>query len=105
CVVGGLPDLCLIAAQTDEGGIERVAAVHRDPTKQALADLLRTRYPPDPAGKHPVSRVISTGAAEWLPDMSPEFLRKTTRDDEHYRIVMELGFRSFMCVALEARGR
>jgi GAF domain-containing protein len=36
--------------------------------------------------------------------MSKEFLRATTRDPEHFRLTQDLGFQSFMCVALKARG-
>jgi serine phosphatase RsbU (regulator of sigma subunit) len=36
--------------------------------------------------------------------MSAGFLRATTRDAEHFRLTQELGFQSFMCVALDARG-
>ena len=37
--------------------------------------------------------------------MSEEFLRSTTRDDEHLRIVHDLEFTSYLCVPLTARGR
>ena len=103
-VVGDFADICLIDVRNSDGSIERAAAAHRDPAKQPLVDLLRDRYPPDPAGEHPVARVTRTGIPEFRPIMSAAFLRATTRDDEHFRITQELGFQSFMCVALEARG-
>ena len=103
-VVGDFADICLIDVRSADGSIERVAAAHRDPAKQPLVDRLRDRYPPDPAGEHPVARVTRTGTPESRPVMSAAFLKATTRDDEHFRLTRELGFQSFMCVALEARG-
>ncbi len=103
-VVGDFADICLIDVIEPDGSIERAAAAHRDRAKQPLVDRLRTDYPPDPAGEHPVARVSRTGVPEFRPVMSKEFLRATTRDDEHFRLTQELGFQSFMCVALEARG-
>jgi GAF domain-containing protein len=104
-VVRGLADLCLVDVVTNNGSIERVAAAHSDPTRKALTERLRTDYSPSTGGAHPVASVIRTGKPEFAAEMSDEFLRATTRDDEHFRIVKEMGFRSFVCVPLRARGR
>jgi len=100
-----LADLCLIDIVEENGVVTRMAAVHADPEKQSLADLLRDRYAPDPTGPHPAVRVMQTGEALHATEMPEEFLRDTTRDDEHFRVVRELGFQSYMCVPLRARGR
>jgi len=99
-----LGDICLVDV-ADTHSITRVAAVHADPTKQALVDLLAQRYPPDPFGDHPAVRVMASGVPESSPKMTEEFLRATSRDDEHFRIVRELGFSSYICVPLLARGK
>ena len=99
-----LADLCLIDV-LDGSGIRRMASVHADPARQVLADQLERRYPPDPFGDHPALRVIESGKAELQAEMSDDFLRATTRDDEHYRIVKALEFTSYMTVPLVARGR
>ena len=52
-----------------------------------------------------MARVIRTGQPEFAAEMPDAFLRETTRDDEHLRIVRTLGFQSFMCVPLFARER
>jgi PAS domain S-box-containing protein len=100
-----LTDLCLIDVRQDDGSIRRMASVHADPTKQELADLLRTRYVPDPSGPHPAVRVMNTGQSEFAAEMPEDFLRRTTRDPQHLRIVQELGFQSYMCVPLPSRDR
>lgn len=104
-VVRDMTDLCLIDVITEEGSIERVAAVHADPALQPLADRLRRDYVPMATGPHPVARVIRSGKPEFSAVMPEDYLRSTTRDQEHFRIVTEMGFQSFMCVPLLARDR
>jgi serine/threonine-protein kinase RsbW len=94
-----LGDICLIDI-FDEGSLNRVVARHRDPRSQDLVDRLRTDYPPDPAGNHPAVEVLHDGVTRWSPTMSDEFLRSTTRDDEHYALVKSLGFRSYLAVSI-----
>ena len=94
-----LGDICLIDI-FDEGSLKRVVARHRDSRSQDLVDRLRTDYPPDPAGNHPAVEVLHDGVTRWSPNMSDEFLRATTRDDEHYALVKSLGFRSFLAVSI-----
>ncbi len=99
-----LADLCLIDVAEDDG-IRRRAAVHADPDRDDLVSQLETQFAPDPIGAHPAASVVRGGRSEMAPDMSDEFLRSTTRSEEHYRVVKSLGFASYMCVPLTARGR
>jgi PAS domain S-box-containing protein len=99
-----LADLCVIDV-ADETAIRRVAAVHADPARADLVAELERRFAPDPYGPHPAASVVRGGQAEVAPSMTEEFLRATTRDEDHYRIVKELEFTSYMCVPLTARGR
>jgi PAS domain S-box-containing protein len=99
-----LGDLCLVDV-ADGPSVVRMAAVHADPAKQSLVDRLGEQYPPDPIGGHPAVQAMVTGETIFDQDMSEEFLRATTRDDEHFRIVRELGFTSYICVPLAARGK
>ena len=103
-MVRDLADLCLIDVAEPNGRIVRLAAVHADPSKQPVADRLLNEYPPVAGGTHPVARVIATGVPAFAPEMDPEFLRSTTRDEEHLRLVTELGFQSYLSVPLIARG-
>jgi serine phosphatase RsbU (regulator of sigma subunit) len=82
-----------------------MAAAHADPDKRALIDELGRRYPPDPHGPHPALEALRSGATFHMAEITEDVLRSLTRDDNHYRIVSELGFCSLMCVPLIARGR
>ena len=99
-----LADMVLIDV-AEEGTVRRVAAAHADPDKQADVDALMSRYPPDPEGRHPAVQAIRAGQSALAAEMTEEFLRATTRDEEHYQLVRKLGFESFICVPLRARGR
>ena len=97
-------DLCLIDV-ADETGIRRRAAVHADPRQVELVELLETKFAPDPFGTHPAASVVRGGRSELSTEMSDDFLRATTRSEEHYQVVKALDFTSYMCVPLTARGR
>src|SRR5436190_4492 len=85
--------------------IRRVAAVHADPSRQDLVELLHREFGPTATGPHPAASVVRGGKSQFSPEMSEEFLREMTRDEKHYEVVRALGFTSYMCVPLAARGR
>jgi PAS domain S-box-containing protein len=97
-------DLCIIDV-ADESGIRRRAAVHADPRQAELVELLENKFAPDPFGNHPAASVVRGGRSEMSSEMSDDFLRATTRNEEHYQLVKALEFSSYMCVPLTARGR
>jgi len=103
-IVPFLGDICFIDA-TSQGSIVRMAAAHADPEKQALVDELSHRFPPDPEGPHPAVEALRSGASAYVVDVSDEMVRDLARNDEHYDLVRALGFTSYMCVPLTARGR
>ena len=96
-------DVCLIDI-IESGTVRRMAAAHRDPAAQHLVDEL-VNYMPDPSGSHPAVQALEKGTSTYAETMSEVFLRETTRDDRHLALVEELGFESYMCVPLTARGR
>jgi GAF domain-containing protein len=103
-VVPTFGDICLIDVIDDDGGLKRVVAQHADPTRQGLVDKLRDLYPPDPVGEHPAISVIGARRSQWAAEMSDEFLRRTCRDEDHYRLTKELGFFSYISVPLLSAG-
>lgn len=104
-MVREVADLCLIDLVDEAGAISRAAAVHANQSKQPLADRLAQEYPPTPGGRDPINRTLATGEPTLSPSVSERSLREITQDDEHLRIVRELGVQSFLCVPLSARGR
>jgi len=89
-----------------EGGARRTLAVaHVDPAKVAFARALAERYPPDPNSPRGVPNVLRTGEPELWSEIPVELLRASARDEEHWRIIEELGLRSAMCVPIVVDGR
>ncbi|HEX4217323.1 MAG TPA: GAF domain-containing protein [Acidimicrobiales bacterium] len=102
--LAALGDLCLIDVLDDDDSLRRMVARHRDPNQQHLVDQLHSRYSPDSEGRHPAVGVLRTGTPSWSGHMSDEFLRSTTRDEEHFLVTKALGFRSYLTVPLAADG-
>jgi serine phosphatase RsbU (regulator of sigma subunit) len=102
--LAAMGDICIIDVVDDQGEIARMVARHRDPAQQPLVDRLTHHYAPDPEGQHPVIDVIATGRTSWSHEMSDDFLRQTTRDSDHFALVKQLGFRSYLIVPLLTAG-
>jgi GAF domain-containing protein len=96
-----LGDLCLIDMVDDGGEIRRRVARHVDVNRQPLADRLRDKFPPMFNSKHPAAQILRMGGSKWSASMPDDFLRATTRNDDHYRLTKELGFRSYVAVPIE----
>ncbi len=88
-----------------KGRLSRVATSHSDPSRAASAQEIATRYPAEPGAPYGVGRVVATGEAQVLSDVTDEVLRATARDEEHLRLLRSLRLVSLMCVPLSVRGR
>ena len=100
-----IADWCAMDLIDENGARERVVVAHRDPEKLALAERAR-RYDtgaPDP--ERGLGRVIATGVGELYPEIGEELLVAGARDEEHLRLLREVGLRSAVLVPLRARGR
>ena len=98
-------DWCAVDLRDELGEPERVALAHVDPEVQARGEDLSRRYPPDPRSEQGVPNVLRTGVPELYPEITDEMVRAGAVDDEHYRLISELGMRSAMIVPMKARGR
>ena len=96
-----LGDICLIDV-VDDDSLVRLVAKHRDPARQPLADRLRREFAPDRSGPHPAAAVMRSGQVSWSSHMTDDFLRETTRDDDHYALTRQLGFRSYVAVPIQS---
>ncbi|HEX7446528.1 MAG TPA: ATP-binding protein, partial [Pirellulales bacterium] len=98
-------DWCAVDMVNDDGTLRRLAVVHVDPAKVKLAHELDRRYPADPASPHGVHQVLRTGKPDTMGEISDELLVQGAKDDEHLRLLRELGLRSYMCVPLKGRAK
>ncbi len=103
--VPGMADWCVVDVADSEGVLQRLAVAHADPAKIAVVQELQERYPEDPKSPYGAAEVFRSGNPQVLTEIPDLLLRAAARDDEHYRILSELGLESSLSVPLEARGR
>ena len=99
-IVPRLADWCGIDMVDEQGDIVNVAVAHVDPAKVALAHDLRERYPPKLDAPTGVPAILRGGPAELYPEISDELLERSAVDEEHLRILREVGLRSAMAVPM-----
>jgi signal transduction histidine kinase/CheY-like chemotaxis protein len=63
------------------------------------------RYPPDPASPGGVAFVLRTGRPEIVSDITDDMLVKGAKDEEHLRLIRDLGLNSYICVPLVLSGK
>jgi PAS domain S-box-containing protein len=100
-----LADLCVIDLRDDDDSIREVAVAAVDPEIASALVSLRRRHPLNPAGEHPVARVIRSGEAELLAQMTGMLMRSFAQGSEHARFMVGHRYRSAVVAPLLARGR
>ncbi|HEX8618551.1 MAG TPA: ATP-binding protein, partial [Thermoanaerobaculia bacterium] len=100
-----IADWCAVdmAADAGEQLRNRLAVAHADPAKIALAEEFYRKFPPDPE-TDAIYRVMRTGTPELVPFVGDDLLAQAARNEEHLRMIRELGIMSFMIVPLRSRG-
>ncbi|MEH2396696.1 AAA family ATPase [Nostoc sp.] len=104
-VVPYFADWCSVNLLQDNQAINQVAVAHRDPEKVKLAWELYQRYPRDFDVSEGVAKVLRTGLAEMVTEISDAALAVAIQDPEHLRILRELGLKSCIILPLMARER
>jgi PAS domain S-box-containing protein len=100
-----LADLCVIDLGDEDGSIREVAVASSDPRIAVPLEALRREHPLDPAGEHPVARVMRSGEPELLAQMSSSLMRSFAQGSEHARFMIEHRYHSAVVAPLQARGR
>ena len=103
-VVPKLADWCSVHIIRD-GQVQAVGLAHADPDKVIWARELQEKYPFDVEAPQGAANVLRTGLPELYPEVHDELLVLAAKDEEHLRIMRQLGFRSVLVVPLKARGQ
>jgi PAS domain S-box-containing protein len=103
--VPSFADWCVVDLIDANGTPQRLAVTHSDSAKVHLAHELTRRYPPRSADPHGVPQVLRSGKAEMVEDIPDSLLTTLAHDDEHLRILRELGLNSYICVPMQSKGR
>jgi PAS domain S-box-containing protein len=100
-----IADWCSVDVVEPDGTIVQLAVEHSDPAKVDVARELRARHPPQPGAKAGEAAVIESGEARLVPEITDQMLAEAAVDETHLELLVKLGFRSWLCVPLVARGR
>ncbi len=98
-------DWCTVHLVEGDGTLQQVALAHVDPSKAEWARELSRRYPTDPGAPGGVAQVIRTGRPELYPQITEEMLAASVDDDEHLKLLRQIGVTSALVVPMVARGR
>jgi PAS domain S-box-containing protein len=94
-----LADWCAVDVMgDDEGGLTRLAVLHSEPRKAGLAQEVTRRWRPEYEDQTGAGKVIRTGEPEIMEEVLDAAVVPWARDDEHRRVLRELGFTSYVCV-------
>jgi PAS domain S-box-containing protein len=97
-------DWCVVHMVEDDGEVHQVAVAHKDPQKIAMTMDLQKKYPPDKSSTSGVYQVIKSGQGEFFPEITDAMMKTIAQDDDHYRILNDLGLHSAMILPMIARG-
>ena len=101
-VVPRLADWCGIQV-VEDGVYETVAVAHVDPAKVSWAEEMQRRYPTDPDSRVGAPNVIRTGVSELYADVTDDMLTAGALDNEHLRLMRQVGMSSVLIVPLTGR--
>jgi PAS domain S-box-containing protein len=100
-----LADWCVVDLLGADGTIRRVAVVCGDRSRMDIAKRLRDSYPPRFQGPEGTAKVLRTGRAELIEDISEEWVSAIAPNAEQLELLQSLELRSNLIVPLVARGR
>jgi PAS domain S-box-containing protein len=104
--VPAIADWCAVHILEPGAKVAYQAAVaHADARKLEFARELGQRYPPDPEADTGAPAVIRTGRSELYRQIPKQLLDAAARDEEHGRLIHELGLRSALIVPLRSHAR
>jgi PAS domain S-box-containing protein len=100
-----IADWCAVDLFDEDGDREPVAIAHVDPARLETAAKLRTYEPERLNPEQGLGRVRRTGEPIIYNDVPDELLVAAAVDEEHLRLLREVGMRSVIIVPLITRGR
>jgi signal transduction histidine kinase/response regulator of citrate/malate metabolism len=104
-VVPQLAEWCGIDIITEDGKLQNLVVAHEDSHKVKLAKMLQKKYPADLNSPSGVAAVIKSGEPQILNDITQEMIVNSARDEEHLKLLTEIGFKSVMIVPLKGQNK
>jgi PAS domain S-box-containing protein len=98
-----LADWCAVDLFDEAGSREPVAVAHTDPAKIAMSERLREYEPEELDPEQGLGLVRRTGQPLVYSDIPDDLLVEAAVDDEHLRLLREVGMRSALVVPMKGR--
>jgi hypothetical protein len=101
--VPDLGEMCIVDLVMEDGTVERVDAVHVDPSHAETMRAMRGRFVP--RDEHPLTKVIASGRPMLERMVDDRGLARIARDPAHLVLLRRFGPRSSMRLPLVLDGR
>ncbi|HET7463143.1 MAG TPA: ATP-binding protein [Longimicrobium sp.] len=88
----------------EDGSMRRLAVVHPDPARQALARRLAVGWPPEVDAPLGVPVAVRTRRSQIIPRITDEILEAAAQDPENRKLLRTLGMGSVVVAPMLARG-
>lgn len=96
-------DSCIVYMIGSRGEIQRAAIAAQDPEVERRLNELEQRYPVMP--ENFAVKTVRSGTPVRFSPVAESLLRSIAHNEEHLRLLQEIGFGSLMAVPLQVRGR
>ena len=103
--VPALADWCAVDLLDEDGSRLPVAIAHVDPSRLEMASRLRAYEPERLDPERGIGRVLRSGEASLYNEIGDEMLARAAVDEEHLRLLREVGMRAVLIVPMTVRGR
>ncbi|MBS1119983.1 MAG: domain S-box, partial [Deltaproteobacteria bacterium] len=97
-------DLCIAEVIDDDGQVQRLAIVHREPAMAAVCAAL-TALPLDRDRPHLAAEVLRSGQPRLIEEVTPAYVASVAQSAEHLNLLEQLHLRSLIEIPLVSRGR
>jgi signal transduction histidine kinase/ActR/RegA family two-component response regulator len=95
-----LADFCFFDVVQLDGTIRRVGWAHADPDKHRWFDQVGQFVPPSGPNDHPVAKVLITGEAEFIPEVTDDWMQRVATSPQHLAFMRALELRSVIVLPM-----
>lgn len=100
-----LGDLAIVATLDEEQQLRQIAIAHVDPVKEQLVRQMERWFRPGEESRDAFYAVLHSSAPVLIGDITAKMIDQLALSPEHRSMLVALGPRSYMVVAMRARGR
>jgi len=100
-----IADWCAIDEVEDDGSVKRLVVSHVDPQKIKFVYDLVKKYPTEPNASYGVNHVVRTRKPELYSNIPDELIVNASQNEEHLKLIRDLGFKSAIIMPLLSRDK